>query len=111
MKILFLLFLCVFTTLQVFTQIQIIDGKAEYVLIDSTIQKSRASLFKSAKIALVETFVDAKEVIQYEDKEEGDIVGKGLLYFYNAMPFNDHVRNTAKFSIAVNCREGKYRVK
>lgn len=44
-------------------------------------QYSKEQLFKAAKLTLIKSFKDAKEVIQNEDAAEGNIIAKGISKF------------------------------
>lgn len=71
---------------------------------------SKDEIYKNSKLAIVEIFKDANSVIQIDDKETGEIVGKGFSYFYvNSM--GQKIRNTVKFTISISIREKKYRIK
>ena len=47
--------------------------------------QSKDQLFEKAKIWLAETASSSKEVIQYESKEEGKIVGKASILHYSSI--------------------------
>jgi hypothetical protein len=73
--------------------------------------KTKDQLYKNVRKWFVDVFKSSKDVIQSEDKEGGQIIGKGW--------FNTTVGKNGAFSIAtkykvdvsiqIDCRDGKYR--
>ena len=58
-----------------------VNGKYEYssiITLDSTYKKD--DLYRNAKLYFVDNYKSAKDVIQYDDKDQGKVIGKGLLY-------------------------------
>jgi hypothetical protein len=75
---------------------------------DSTIKKSR--LYLVAKDWVSKTFVNTKSVIDYEDKEEGKLVCKGLSkqYFKAIMGSKDEI--ILNYTIDFTFKDGKFRI-
>lgn len=78
--------------------------------LDSTYKKD--ILYKNSKLFFADAFKSAKDVLQYDDREEGKIIGKGnfkieggqsvfLSYFTEVWIVN--------FSIELFVKDGKYR--
>nr|WP_294993147.1 DUF4468 domain-containing protein [uncultured Sediminibacterium sp.] len=106
--LLMLLFLNIF--FYSFSQLPTKDGKVVYELIDSSLALSKNVIFDNAKLAVVESFVDANSVIQIDDKVNGEIVGKGRTKFTYRMLMTE-ILNTANYTIAISSRENKVRIK
>jgi hypothetical protein len=56
------------------------DGRVEYtavVYVDST--SSKDAIYAAARAWFVDNFKDAKEVLQVQDKDAGELVGKGYI--------------------------------
>lgn len=87
------------------------DGAVVYERIVEAPNKSKADLYKNAKQWFVDYFKSSKDVIQNEDKEDGKIVGKGILPipFKGAMGMN--VVYDDKLTIQVDCKDNKYRLR
>lgn len=81
---------------------------SEVVQLDSTYKKDQ--LFLAAKKWFAETYKSANDVIQMQDKEAGEIIGKGLFSTFLKMPFpligeSVNVYHTVKISV----KDGRYR--
>jgi hypothetical protein len=73
---------------------------------------NKASLYKNAKTFLAETFNSAKAVIEYDDKEEGKIIGNGRTHIYESVKTfltTTPVDVSISFVISIECKDGKYR--
>jgi hypothetical protein len=92
-----------------------IDGKYEYqeiVNLDSTFKKD--DLYRNAKLYMVDNFKSAKDVIQYDDKEQGKIIGKGtfeLRDYHMLLDTKDFFTWHVSYSTEITCKNGKYRYK
>jgi len=64
-------------------QIPTKDGKAFYEVIDSLPGISKGDLYNKSKVWFVNTFNNAKAVLQLDDKEAGIVMGKGVTEFDN----------------------------
>lgn len=118
MKIFFLLIACFLVTI---TQAQKskkdkepqeivlpqVDGKIFFEFADS-VDKSQVELYTNAKLWIVNMFRDSKEVIQLDDKETGEILGKGLFRFN--YKYLATIYCVCRFTIKVSLREKKYRI-
>jgi len=81
-------------------------GYQEVVQLDSSYKKD--FLYKNAKIYFVNNFKSANDVIQYDSKEDGKVIGKGNLTVYDSNltgTFDWRVN----FTTEITCKDGKYR--
>lgn len=85
------------------------DGHIVFETIVEVNGKSRVDLYKNAKQWFVNYFKSSKDVIQSEDKEEGQIIGKGLINLTVKAGFGMTVNYHDKLSIQVDCKDNKYR--
>ena len=90
-----------------------IDGQYGYMEIINVDSINKDMLFKNAKTFLVDAFKSAKDVIQYEDKAEGKIMGKGNLSVIGnqnkIMGQSWERKITAYFSFEISCKDNKYK--
>lgn len=106
------LFLVVFSLFMIVThcgaQISTKDGDAFYEYTD-TVTATKSELYTKAKNWFVNTFKDAKEVIQIDEKEAGQIIGKGnLVFYYTYLMQAQKVR--CNFTTRVDLKDNKYRI-
>ncbi len=88
------------------------DGayQIESIVSDSSYKKE--TLFKNSKIYFVDAYKSANDVIQYSDKEEGKIIGKG---FFKVENVKDaflgwyQVYWDVYYSTEIICKDGKYK--
>src|ERR1035437_2480137 len=90
-----------------------VDGKYEYseiVQLDSTYKKDL--LYRNAKLFFVDVFKSAKDVLQYDDRDEGKVIGKGNFEieemqrgFFNSV-FDSWRVN---FTLELFAKDGRYR--
>lgn len=82
------------------------DGDIHYQQIFDSLKFDKTELYNRSRIFLVETFNSSKAVIEYESKEEGIIMGKGLskIYFQysNLFGFTTFVHYTIKIRVKDN---------
>lgn len=79
----------------------------EIVIVDSTITKNE--LYSTFMDWLAKTYVSAKDVIQYQDKEEGKIVAKGLFKVYLNGVYGATEVGNIHHTISIYVKEGKYK--
>lgn len=83
----------------------------ETVKVDSTIKKDR--LYKNAKIYFMDIFIGADDAFQYDDREEGRIIGKGALTvndYKTSFPGGVAVLKwDINYNTEITCKDGKYR--
>ncbi|MBA4168133.1 MAG: DUF4468 domain-containing protein [Chitinophagaceae bacterium] len=84
-------------------EVQMKDGHAFYELVDSSVTGDQAQLYDKAKVFVVDIFKDANRVIQMDDKEKGELVGKGNFKWGSLPPYR------CDFSLRISCRDHKYR--
>lgn len=69
------------------------------------VQKSKSEIFVASMDWIAKTFVSAKAVIEYQDKEAGKIVGHGVaLVNYAILPVDTH------FTLTIDVKDGKARI-
>ncbi|NBW38841.1 MAG: DUF4468 domain-containing protein [Cytophagia bacterium] len=97
-----------FTVAQTKHPLPIIDEKinfSEIVVVDSA---SQDELYTKAKIWLAEKFISANDVIQFDDKENGIVIGKGAIRTKeNGMAAL--IKNW-RFTVKIQVKDGKYKV-
>lgn len=72
---------------------------------------SKNQLFDKSKMWLAESFVSSQDVIQYENKEEGTIIGKGSIPHYRRSGLVGPVRvGNLRFTLVINMKDDKIRV-
>lgn len=90
-----------------------VDGKYEYievVQLDTTYKKD--ILYRNSKLFFADAFRSAKDVLQYDDREEGKVIGKGNLSIEGGQAvFLTYVTEkwTVNFSLEIFSKDGKYR--
>lgn len=126
MKKTIMLLLCILCTFQTFAQLDREDDKGKntfkfsdlpfkndqivyerVITLDSTFPKDK--LYKSAKMAVINSFRDSKSVIQLDDKDNGKIICKGIAtghYKYAMVSYNIRWH----FTMDITVKEGKYRI-
>lgn len=103
----FLTLLVAFSALFASAQLPVKDGKVTYEIIDS-VPGTKAQIYSRAKMWLATAFKDAKEVVQVDDREAGELAAKGAFRFsYAAMMMN--VDSRATFVLRLSARDGRYR--
>lgn len=81
------------------------EGKVIYELIDSSTNFNSEDLYGRSKFWIANTFKNSKQVIQIDDKENGQIMGKGNFEISQTM-----TGYIIRFSFKINIKEGKYRL-
>lgn len=83
------------------------EGKIFYEAIN-TVEQKKDQTFAALRSWMANAFVSAKDVIQMDDKDMGQIVGKGIFYIHSkglataAWP--------CYFTISITVKDDKYRV-
>lgn len=111
MKRLIFTFLIIVPTLS-FSQPQmpIKEGRVFYEDVDSMINISKVDLYNKSKIWFVNTFNNAKAILQMEDKDAGIIMGKGVAEFDAGNVLTGTLRNFITYTVNVNVKDNKYRI-
>ena len=97
----------------IYKSIPKVDGNYEYsevVVLDSTYRKD--ILYRNAKLFFTDIFKSSKDVIQYDDKEEGKIIAKGVLSTSGKQGnflVTSYDTWNLHFSLEIFCKDGKYR--
>ena len=82
------------------------DGKLMYEGVIEQPGKSKIDLYNNAKQWFVDYFKSSKDIIQSEDKEQGRIVGKGVILVYANPKFEPY---KVDVTVQVDSKENKYR--
>lgn len=85
------------------------EGQYQYegiVNVDSAIKK--IELYNRSKIYFANAYKSAKDVIQYDDKEIGKVIGKGFIEFSEAKWLYS-VQWDVYFSTEIQAKDGKYK--
>jgi hypothetical protein len=85
------------------------DGKIFYETIDSSYRKSKIETYKSAKIWFADIFKDSKSVLQIDDKDLGELLGKGT-FQYPVSSQGVVVQFWCEFTAKLSCRENRFRL-
>lgn len=95
--------------LNTFAQIPVKNGTIFYEQIDSLPGMVQSDIYKRSKLWIVQAFKDAKEVIQIDNKDEGEIVGKGSLDCTYTL-LGTGIPCRVFFTIKLNSKDGKHRI-
>lgn len=80
---------------------------SEVVQVDSI---PKNELFNRAKIWFVTTYHNAKEVLQLENQEEGEIVGKAIIKYYpNVFAGSEQIIGNINYTIKIFVKDGRYK--
>jgi len=95
----------------IYNSIPVVDSVIQYtevVNVDATIKK--AELYSNLKSFFIHEFKSANAVIQYDEKNEGKVIGKGNFSFATAAKYfvSTYYIN---FTLEVQVKDGKYRYK
>ena len=85
-------------------------GKITYsdiVYVDSLVKKQE--LFLRAREWFAKTYKSSTNVIQMEDKESGEIIGKALMKVYHKALGTYYPSGHINYTISIYLKEGKYR--
>lgn len=95
--------------------IPMVDGKYQFqevVKVDNSITKDQ--LYKKAKAYFVDVFTAAQDAFQFDDAQEGRIVGKGRLMvsdYKSVFPSVAVLKWDVNYNTEIICKDGKYRVR
>jgi hypothetical protein len=82
------------------------DGWPFYEFIDSSMKdKTKPEIHRAGVMAIAELFGDSKEVIEINDLEDGNLVGKGT----TSMSSRGY-RYSIPFTVIITSKDGKFRV-
>jgi hypothetical protein len=87
------------------------DGKVFYESIVDMQSKTKDQLYKAARKWFVDSFNNSKSVLRTEDKEGGELVGKGNFLISENGGFMITNNYRFDFTIEVVCKDNKYRVR
>lgn len=90
-----------------------VDGHYEWsevIQVDTLLK--RDDLYRNAKTFFANEFKSAKDVLQYDDRGEGKVIGKGNFFIEdNQMVFMDMFsdKRTVNFTLEIYCKDGRYK--
>ena len=90
-----------------------VDGQYEFtevIQLDSSYKKDM--LYRNAKLFFANISKSAKDVLQYDDREEGKVIGKGTIQVtgHQSILLNAFSETrTTTFTLEVSCKDGKYK--
>lgn len=97
----------------VYNSLPRVDGNIEFtevIQLDSSFSKDL--LYRNAKLFFTNEFKSAKDVLQYDDRAEGKVIGKGNLQQEDfQMTFLVMFTQTriVNFTLEIFCKDGKYK--
>lgn len=110
MKIVLLAFLFIPFSIKSQELLPVKEGKVVFEQIDSVSGISKNELYSRSKIWLAKEFNSAKAVTELDDKDAGQIIGKGnFVYYYSVL--GSKTPWTCSFTIQIDCRDNKARIK
>jgi hypothetical protein len=74
----------------------------------------KEQLYKNAKLYFMDVFAGAKDAFQYDDKQEGKIIGKGFLMiddYKTVFPGVAALKWDVYYNTEIICKDGKYSVR
>lgn len=101
------------TTNALYAALPKVNGKYEFsevVQLDSTYKKDM--LYKNSKLFFADAFKSAKDVLQYDDREEGKVIGKGNFVIEEGQAFfltYTTEKWHSNFSLEIFSKDGRYR--
>jgi hypothetical protein len=91
------------------TEFPVKEDKLYYEgVVDLPATSKQLDLYKTGRTWFVDTYVDAKEVLQLDDKAEGKMMGKGF-YKYSFLNGINISQVLMRFTLALDVKDGKYR--
>lgn len=85
-----------------------LTGKIRYSDVINVENASSNELYLRAKAWFAHSFNSAQNVIQFDDKESGKIIGKGL-FSVRTVTLGSHDAGNIKFTIEIQVKDGKYK--
>ena len=86
------------------------DGKVVFEEIDTIPGTTESELYYRSKTWTINEFKDAQKVIQLDDKDAGQLIGKGdFTYVYKVL--TARADWTCNFTFQIDCRDNKARIK
>jgi hypothetical protein len=96
-----------------YNSLQKVDGQYEFtevVQLDSTFKKD--FLYRNAKLFFANLFKSSKDILQYDEREEGKVIGKGTIQLtghQNVLLSEFTEIRTTNFTLEISCKDGKYK--
>jgi Domain of unknown function (DUF4468) with TBP-like fold len=96
-----------------YDSLQKVDGQYEFtevVQLDSTYKKD--ILYRNAKLFFANISTSSKDILQYDDREEGKVIGKGSVQItghQNILLSAFSEIRTTNFTLEISCKDGKYK--
>ena len=106
MKIIILCLFCIIRIQLAYSQDKL--TYTEVVKVDTLLKKDE--LYARARLWFVKIFVNAKNVLQIQDKESGELVGKGAIKYNNTiLGTKTVVDGWIRFTVNITIKDGKYK--
>ncbi len=90
-------------------QLPLVDGKITYGGVVQIDGLSSEELYKRTKRWFIETYNSGKDVIQLDDKENGEIIGKGFFETYWQSTFYSGIGINIHETIKIQVKDGRYK--
>jgi hypothetical protein len=87
------------------------SGKIAYTEVIKVPSKSKDEIYFNAKSAITKVFKSAKDVIQLDDKENGQLIVKGSFRTCTGISGNDwgNCNHLVKFTLTIQVKDGRYK--
>jgi hypothetical protein len=113
-KFIFLFTCCLIATIgltqeNVLTILPLKDGKVNYSGVVNVDSVNKTELYNRAKHWLVETYKSAKDVIQIDDKENGEVIGKVFFEIYWTNTFYSGLNINIWHTLKIQVKDGRFR--
>lgn len=87
------------------------DGKVIFEELDSVPGIAKADLYARSKVWVTHIFKNSKDVIQLDDKDAGQIIGKGNFDYQYVVIGPPGATWTCDFTLQIDCRDNKARIR
>ncbi len=94
--------------------IPVADGKYQFQEVVTVGNTTKDQLYKKAKAYFMDVFIGVKDASQYDNGEEGKIIGKGQLSvsdYRSIFPSVTVLKWDVNYNTEVICKDGKYSIR
>ena len=91
--------------------IPVVDGNYQFQEVVNVNGSLKDQLYRNAKVYFMDIFTGAKDAFQYDDKQEGKIIGKGVLTvddYKSVFPGVAVLKWDVNYNTEITCKDGKY---
>lgn len=81
--------------------------QSQLIIIQEIPDLSKNEIYDKTLLWVASKFVDSKEVLEIQDKENGLIVGKGIAMF----SLSKSITAPTRFTMKIDIKDGRYRIK